>query len=625
MGLRSVIVMAIVVAATPPTVAETGEVACDAELLAAEGGRASAWPLSAPTEAVDRCLASCVTAPHILLYEDTQGVLVDPGSTSGDEVQLEADAANELISLYGDRFDFIGFWTNFDPTTRVGGANFRNLYNQSSGFGLGPIDQRASLGLNSDRVQGFVTMYDLHLTANWDLNVTLDHEFGHRWMVFMLPLLDGRVMRSGAHAQTALDAQGGMHAVDWAGDLNPKCRDPANNADTGVVWGWMQLYLMGYADQAETDAGMSQQRYMDDSVDSCPNQPYGGPVSTWTVQDIIDANGERLPAAADARKHFRTGWILIHQPGNPPGSRELDDLASLLDGYCDRWSTITLGRGTMTQTLFDDCDCSGLPNGGCPGCADDADCDDELFCNGAETCDVASGDCLPGGAPCAPDEVCDEPANLCVGCNDQDGDGYGSPGLVVCPAGPGNDCNDADPNTYPGAPEICDGAANDCTGFAWPTVPNDELDGDADGWVACSPWQGDEPGVSGGGDCDPNDGTTHPGAPERNDGLDNQCPGDPGFGVVDETSGDSGFHDPADRDRYCWDPQTGATEYEVRRSGAPSFPSGCAGTTTTETCWTDSELPPGGSAFHYLNRPLSPLTGSWGQDSTGSERTDICP
>ena len=30
------------------------------------------------------------------------------------------------------------------------------------------------------------------------------------------------------------------------------------------------------------------------------------------------------------------------------------------------------------------------------GCSSDADCDDGLFCNGAETCDTGTGECLPG-------------------------------------------------------------------------------------------------------------------------------------------------------------------------------------------------------------------------------------
>jgi len=50
-------------------------------------------------------------------------------------------------------------------------------------------------------------------------------------------------------------------------------------------------------------------------------------------------------------------------------------------------------------------------------CTVDADCDDGVFCNGEETCDLtdpAAGVCAPGTDPCLPDETCDEDANMCI-------------------------------------------------------------------------------------------------------------------------------------------------------------------------------------------------------------------
>lgn len=47
------------------------------------------------------------------------------------------------------------------------------------------------------------------------------------------------------------------------------------------------------------------------------------------------------------------------------------------------------------------------------GCTANAECDDGLFCNGAELC--VSGDCQPGSNPCV-GQACDESLNVCTGC-----------------------------------------------------------------------------------------------------------------------------------------------------------------------------------------------------------------
>ncbi len=83
----------------------------------------------------------------------------------------------------------------------------------------------------------------------------------------------------------------------------------------------------------------------------------------------------------------------------------------------------------------------------------------------------------------------------CFGLTDADGDGW--------PAG--SDCDDANPATYAGAPEICDGQDNDCNG-----IVDDQLnlfaDVDADGFGdANAPVPCTGTGVSNSGDCDDSD------------------------------------------------------------------------------------------------------------------------
>jgi hypothetical protein len=76
---------------------------------------------------------------------------------------------------------------------------------------------------------------------------------------------------------------------------------------------------------------------------------------------------------------------------------------------------------TTTPTTAPTTTPTTVPGG---GCTTDAECDDGVYCNGAETCDPEAG-CRAGSAPCTDDgdycngvETCDEGADACVSSGD---------------------------------------------------------------------------------------------------------------------------------------------------------------------------------------------------------------
>jgi hypothetical protein len=148
----------------------------------------------------------------------------------------------------------------------------------------------------------------------------------------------------------------------------------------------------------------------------------------------------------------------------------------------------------------------------------------------------------------------------------------------------------------------------------------------------CSDADGDGFGFPGSGgcaagaaaDCDDADDATHPGAHEVNDGTDNQCPLDAGFGLIDEISGYAGFSNPANPDEFSWAEQPGASVYQVARSTSPDFSTECTTFNSSNFTFNDPERPAPGAVWHYLVRARSPRKGSWGADSGGTERVIPC-
>jgi N-acetylneuraminic acid mutarotase len=334
-------------------------------------------------------------------------------------------------------------------------------------------------------------------------------------------------------------------------------------------------------------------------------------------EPVLAAGGRYDPAAdawepvstqdePQARYGHTAVWTGRHMliwggfPSTGLGGRYALDQAADLDadgvsacgGDCDdRDPDLHPGAAEICDGRDDDCD-GVLPAGevdndadGAPACGDCADADPSRFPGNLERCDGIDNDC---------DGAVDGEATTCGlgACRHQ---GVCTAGLDSCV--PGNPVS-----------ETCDGIDDDCDGI----LPPEEADPDADGVSPCL------------GDCDEAHASVYPGAPEVNDYLDNQCPGEAGFGLLNEISGSLTFPAPGDTATLCWPAQGGATTYQVARSDQPVFDTACALFSTPEPCIEDLEAPAPGGLFLYLVRATAPVWGSWGASSSGAERTQIC-
>jgi len=170
------------------------------------------------------------------------------------------------------------------------------------------------------------------------------------------------------------------------------------------------------------------------------------------------------------------------------------------------------------------------------------------FVSNSDDCDDGKGGVRPGAS-----EMCDGIDNNCDGTVDEDSainaktwyadadrDGFGARGQTsrACSQPSGSvadarDCDDGSGAVNPQAPEVCDGADNDCDGKTDEPDATDartwyaDLDADSYGDAnattrGCSAPRGY---VADSTDCNPRSGAANPGADERCDGIDDDCDG----------------------------------------------------------------------------------------------------
>ena len=186
--------------------------------------------------------------------------------------------------------------------------------------------------------------------------------------------------------------------------------------------------------------------------------------------------------------------------------------------------------------------------------ADDTDCDDadiDVFPGAEELCNGIDDDCDR-----RTDE--DDATDASTWYRDADTDGFGDALTVdiACTSRSGyisddSDCDDGESDTWPGAPEICDGADNDCDAVIDEGATLGfyaDLDGDGFGDPAVEIRSCAEPADSSTNpdDCDDTAAGVFPGAAESCDGVDEDCDGAIDDGAVDVTS----WYEDADGDGY---------------------------------------------------------------------------
>ncbi len=268
------------------------------------------------------------------------------------------EIAKEFIRTHQDQFDFLVIFSNFDfsmPETEAK-AFYLEVKNDIQGIGKQVFDNSVAFGSNG-KLQGTIDMGNISKIASNPADVkfedtlaTLAHEQMHRWGANV------RFKDSSGNVSSALLGKDNCH---WSFLLDSDAsvlygnewQDNGNGTFTSLgkekYYSALDLYLMGLYDKSHVPSML----LIDNSgIDPTRLPEVGTTISGTaryvTIDDIIEAEGERVPNASASQKNFKTAFILITAPGTFTGN-ELAGIENIRNGWAGRFSTLTGGKGTI--------------------------------------------------------------------------------------------------------------------------------------------------------------------------------------------------------------------------------------------------------------------------------------
>jgi hypothetical protein len=311
------------------------------------------------------------------------------------------DLTCSVIKGLGDNYDMLAYYSDFridNPeagTSSTGplgggpaggavtgiGANQRNLagfctqgrfqwqFIQPVYVGANQMQEYPPQGLTESNTHNIVgyTQQLTERTANgkippYDYAVSqIGHEMGHRWSAFVSAKVNGETIQlapthwaRGLQAPVAFPYQrpveasmmgGGVWQDNYDGTFT-QLDDDYYVPATG--WSYLDLYLMGMISAAEVPDFFILRNLVPAGHDANGHAIYKADRTKVTIQDVIAAEGPRLPAVDKAQKDFNTGMVLVVEHGKTPSKELIERVNGIRERWMDFWTTTTGHRSTMT-------------------------------------------------------------------------------------------------------------------------------------------------------------------------------------------------------------------------------------------------------------------------------------
>jgi hypothetical protein len=271
------------------------------------------------------------------------------------------EIAKEFFKNHPDEYDFFIIFTNFDFSMPDASAKafYLEVKNDVQGIGKSIFDNTSFFGSNG-KLQGNIDMGNISTLitnpADPEFEETINnlaHEQMHRWAANVKFNYPG--VTSGSTALLGKDNNHWSFLLDtdasvlYGNDWQDNGDGTFTSVGTNKYYSPLDLYLMGLFDKSQVPPML----LIDNEFIDRTKLPEVGTTITGiptyvTIDNIIAAEGDRIPNASVSQKSFKTAFILITRPGTFTGN-ELSGIENIKNAWAGRFSALTYGKGTITD------------------------------------------------------------------------------------------------------------------------------------------------------------------------------------------------------------------------------------------------------------------------------------
>lgn len=308
------------------------------------------------------------------------------------------DLSCTVIKSLGDRFDFLAYYSDFrvdnqeagTPSNGPMGGNVTGIGQTQRGLesycsqgrfqwgfiqpvyvGSNQMQERPPEGLTDanprnlasyQRQLGERSPDGKMLPYNYAMS-QIGHEMGHRWSAFVSAKVNGEVIAlgpthwaRGLQAPVAFPYQRPVEASAMGGSVwqdnfdgtYTQLDDDYYVPATG--WSYLDLYLMGLISPAEIPDFFILRNLVPAGSDVNGHPIFRGDRTKVTIQDVIAAEGPRLPDVYHSQRKFNTGMVVIVEHGAKPSKELLERSNAIRERWIDYFATTTGRRASMTAS-----------------------------------------------------------------------------------------------------------------------------------------------------------------------------------------------------------------------------------------------------------------------------------